>query len=107
MPRETFQCSRPYGELLSTHASTGGPPTVAGSFGSVSCKASAPLLWVLVHAKFCLYSPRLESVSLSPLEGLQSNPAGPQGQIPWGFPVPLSDPQARNLDVEFRTFTIV
>ena len=62
MPRETFQCSRPYGELLSTHASTGGPPTVAGSFGSVSCKVSAPLLWVLVHAKFCLYSPRLESL---------------------------------------------
>ena len=102
MPRGTFQCSCPCGELLSTHVCTGGPPTVAGSFGSVFCKVSAPLLWVLVHTKFCLYS-----VSLSPLDGLQSNPAGPQGQIPWGFPVPLSNPQARNLDVGFRTFIIV
>ena len=32
---------------------------------------------------------RLESLSLSPLEGLQSDPTGPQGLILWGFPVPL------------------
>ena len=32
MPRETFQCSSPCGDSLPTHASTGGPPTVAGSF---------------------------------------------------------------------------
>ena len=40
--------------------STGGPPTLAGSGGSGSCEVTAPLLWVLVHAKFCLCSLRLE-----------------------------------------------
>ena len=42
------------------------------------------------------------SVSLSPLEVLSSNTTGSQGQMPWGFPVPLLDPQ-----VGFRTFTTV
>ena len=37
-PRGTFQCPHPYGEPLLTHASTGRPPTLAGSFGSVSCR---------------------------------------------------------------------
>ena len=32
---------------------------------------------------------------------------GPAGQIPWGFTVPLSDPQAGKPDKGFRTFTIV
>ena len=50
------------GQLLSTHTSTGGPPTLGGSFGSVSCEIFASLLWVLVHAKFCLCPPRLESL---------------------------------------------
>ena len=31
----------------------------------------------------------------------------PQDQIPWRFPVPLSDPQAGKPDVGFRTFTAV
>ena len=35
------------------------------------------------------------------------NPAGLQGQIPWGFPVPLLDPQAGKPDTSFRTFTTV
>ena len=43
-----FQCPRPCGEPLPTHTSTGAPPTLAGSFGSVSCVVTAPLLWVLV-----------------------------------------------------------
>ena len=53
MPRATFQCPRP-------HASTGSPATLAGSFGSVSCGVTAPLLWVLVSVNFCLCPPRLE-----------------------------------------------
>ena len=44
------------------------------------------------------------SVFLSPVE-LWSNPAGLQGQIPWGFPVPLSHPPAGKPDLGFRTFT--
>ena len=54
MPRGTFQCPCPFGEL--TQASTGGLPTLAGSFGSVSYGITAPFLWVLVHAMFCFFS---------------------------------------------------
>ena len=53
MPRATFQWPRP-------HASTGSPATLAGSFGSVSCGVTAPLLWVLMSVNFCLCPPRLE-----------------------------------------------
>ena len=46
-------------------------------------------------------------VTLSLVEVLQSNPTGLQVQIPWGFPVPLSEPQAGKPDVGFITFTKV
>ena len=36
MPRGNFQCPHPCGEALLTHISTWGPPTLAGSFGSIS-----------------------------------------------------------------------
>ena len=45
-----------------SHASTGGPPTLAGSFGSASCGVTASLLWVLVDAEFCLCPLRLDSL---------------------------------------------
>ena len=45
------------------------------------------------------------SVSPSPVEVLWSNPIGLRDQIPWGFPDPLSHPQAWKPDVGFRTFT--
>ena len=54
------QCLCPCGVPLLTHASTGDPPTSSCSCGSVSCGVTAPLLWVLVHARFCLCPPRLE-----------------------------------------------
>ena len=54
--------SQPCGETLLAPASTGGPPTRAGTFGSVSCGVTAPVLWVLVHTRFCLCPPRLESL---------------------------------------------
>ena len=44
-----------------THASTGSSPTLACNFGSVSYGVTASFLWVLLCAKFCLCSPRLES----------------------------------------------
>ena len=67
MPRGTFlscccQCPCPCGQLFLTHASTGGTPTLAGSFGSVSCGVTAPLLWVLVCIRFCLRPLKLESL---------------------------------------------
>ena len=64
MSRGTFQCPHAGGEPQPIHASREGPPTLAGSFGSVSCGVTAPLLWVLVHAIFCLCPPRLESLLL-------------------------------------------
>ena len=45
------------------------------------------------------------SVSPSPVEVLKSNPTGLQGEIPWEFPVHLSDPQAGKPEVGVRTFT--
>ena len=52
------------GEPLLAHTSTEGPPTLAGDFDSVSCGVTAPLLWVLMRAKFCLSPPSLESLFL-------------------------------------------
>ena len=60
MPSGIFQCPHPCGESLPTHASTRGLPKLAGSFGSGSCGVTAYLLWLSVHAKFCLCPPRLE-----------------------------------------------
>ena len=46
-----FQCLCPCGEPLPTQTSTGGPPTLR-VVCSVSFRVTAPLLWVLVLAKF-------------------------------------------------------
>ena len=62
MPKSTLQCSQTCGEPLPTYTSTGDPPTLAGNFVSVSCEVTAPLLRVLVHAKFCLCPTGLESL---------------------------------------------
>ena len=44
LSRQLRQCSHPCGEPLLTHASTENPPTLAGRFGSVFCRATAPFL---------------------------------------------------------------
>ena len=95
------QCPHPCGEPLVTHASTRDPSMVAGSFGSVSCRVTAPFLWVLVQAKLCLCSPRLEF--LFPLSLWKSyNP------ILLDFKVRFPGvPQAGKPDMGFRTFTTV
>ena len=68
-PRETFLASSLWQPLL-TLASNRRPSNTAGSFGSVSSGYTAPFLWVLVRAKFCLWPSRLESLSSSPLKVL-------------------------------------
>ena len=93
------------GKPLLTHASTGDPPTLAGRSGSIPCVVTVPFLCVLVHERYCFCHPRVESLFLPVLEVLQSNPCGLQNQIPWGFLVPLSDPQSGKTDVWLRTFT--
>ena len=112
-PRGTFQacccpCPCPCGKPLPTHASTGVPPTLACSFGSVSCGVTSPFLWVLVHARFCLCPSRLESPFPSVLWKFYN-------QISLAFkvrflgdsPAPLLYSQAVNPDMGFRTFTTV
>ena len=44
--------------------------TLAGSFGSVSYGVTALFLWVLVCVRFCLCTPRMESLSPRPVEVL-------------------------------------
>ena len=61
-PDSCYQSPRPCGGPLWTHTSTADPPTLAGSFGSVSCRITAPFFWVLVHTRFCLWPLRLESL---------------------------------------------
>ena len=75
-----YQCPYPCGEPLLTHVSTGDPPTLAGRFGSVFCGVTAPFLWVLVHTRFRLCPPRLESL-LPPV------PWKTYDQIPLAFKV--------------------
>ena len=67
MPKGSFpeSCCQSFhsrGGSLLAQASTGDPPTLAGSFGSVSCGVIAPFLWVLVCTRFCLCPSRLESL---------------------------------------------
>lgn len=45
-------------------------------------------LWVLVHARFCLCPPSVESV-LVLWKSCNQIPLGLQSQIPWSLPVPL------------------
>ena len=57
------------------------------------------------HTRFCLCPPRV--CFPSPVEVLQRNPTGLQSQIPWGFSVPLPDPQVGKSVVGPRTFATV
>ena len=106
MPRGTFQCPHPCSEPLLTHTSTGGPLTPAASIASVFCRVAAPLFWVLVRAKFCLC---LQDWNLCfpQSSGRCIIKSDPQGQIPWGFPVPLLGSWAGKSDMGLRTFTTV
>ena len=72
---------QPRGEPLPVHASTGDPPTLAGSFGSVSCGVTAPFLSFGGCKVLFVLSKIGFSLSPSPVEVLESNPTGLQGQI--------------------------
>ena len=75
------------------------PSNTRGSFGFVFCGVTAPLLWVLLHARFFLYPPRLESV-FPPVLWKSYN------QIPLAFKARFpGDPQAGKPDMGFRTYT--
>ena len=62
-------------------ASAGDPPTLAGRSGSVSPGVAAPSPGPNVHTTLCVPSKSGVSVSLSPVEVLQSNPTSLQTLI--------------------------
>ena len=69
--------------------------------------AQDPMELLLCAGKTCVHPPRVESVSPSPVELLQSRSAGLQSQMLWGFLLPMPDPQAWETDVGLRTLTPV
>ena len=87
--------------------SAGDSPIVAGRSGPVSCGVTAFSPRVLVCTGLCIPSKSGFSVSLSPLEVLQSNLTSLQSQILWGLFLPLLDPQAGKPEVGLRTFAPV
>ena len=60
-----------------------------------------------VYTTSCAPSKSGVSLSPSPVEVLQSNPASLQSLILWEFLLPLPDPQVGKPDVGLRTFTPV
>ena len=73
-----------------------------GKSDSVSYGDTAPFSWLLVHIMFHLCPLRV--CFPSPVVFLKSNPTGLKSQIPWGFSVPLPDPQVGKSVVGPRTF---
>lgn len=77
-------------------------PSNIGRSGSVSGWGHCSFLLGLgAHRSFVCALEEWISVSLS-LVILSSNPAGLQGQVSWGFPVPFLDPQAGKPDVRLQ-----
>ena len=56
---------------------------------------------------FKIFVPSKSLCFLSSVEILSWNPTGPQSKIPWGFSVPLLDPQVEKSVVEPRIFATV
>ena len=99
-----IQCPWPHSRPLSTHASAGNSWTLTGKSSSLSYVVTPPFSWVLVHTGFCLCSRR---VFLQSCGNSVSNPTGLWSQIPWGFSVPLSNPQVGESVVGPRPFATV
>ena len=99
-----IQCSWLHNRPPSTHASAGHSWTLTDKSSLVSYVVMPPFSWVLVHTGFCLCPPR---VFLQSCGNSVSNPTGLKSQIPWGFSVPLSNPQVGESVVGPRTFATV
>ena len=85
MPRGTFQCPHPCDETLPTHASIGGPPTLAGVVLVQSPIGSLLLFcgsWCMQNF-ICARSLCFPQSSGKPI----IKTTGLQGEIPWGFPI--------------------
>ena len=99
------QCLCPCCGPLPPHISAGDPSAQqVGLVRSPVGHCSFPL-GPGTHKILCVPSKSGVSVYPSRVEVPQSKPAGLQGQVPRGFPVPLSDLLAGKPDVRLRTFT--
>ena len=112
MPRSPFQdcycqCPLSHDKPLLTHTSMGDPPTLAGRSHSVFYGVTAPFPWAWNTKDFVCALQRCSLCFPSPVEVMLLNPTDLQSQIPWGFPVPLADPQAGKPDMGLKPFTIV
>ena len=105
--RLLHQCPCPCGECLLPHTITGDHTTLAGSFGSGSCRVTAPFLQALVCERLYLCPPRLESLFPPGLWKSYSQILQSSRSYSLGIPVSFSDPQPGKPDVGFRNFTIV
>ena len=101
-----LQSQGPVVSPMQMHASTGGPPTLAGSL--VQSPAGSLLLssgsW-FAQDFVCVL--QVCSLSFPQSCGSPIIKSHWPSQIPWGFPVPLSDFQAGKTDVGLRTFLTV
>ena len=100
-----FQGPHPHGEPLPTNTSIEDSPTLAGRYGTVSCRVTAPFLWVLACTMFCLCPTRVESLHQSC--GSPANCPDLQSQVLCRFLVFLPDSLTGKPDIGLRTFTIL
>ena len=106
-PDSSCQSPHPCGEALPTHVSKGDPPSLAGSFCTVSYGVTAPFLWGLVHARFCLCLCNLKSLFPPVLwKSCNQIPLGFKVRFP-GIPSPFVGSSAWEAKVGFQTFTTV
>ena len=101
------QCPCPHGETQPSPPSAGDPPTLAGRSCSVSYGSLLLPLCPDVHTTWCVPSKSGVSVSPSPVEFLQLNPASLQSLILQEFLLLFPDLQVGNPCVGLRTFTPV
>ena len=105
--RLLHQCPCPCGECLLPHTITGDHTTLAGSFGSGSCRVTAPFLQALVCERLYLCPPRLESL-FPPVLWKSCNQILLAFKVRFPGDLPsLCCPQAEKPDVGLRMFTAV
>ena len=89
LPKQLLPVTQSLGEPLATHSSTGDPPALAGSFGSVSYGVTAPFPWVSVCSRFCLCPLRLELLFSRSCGSLMIKSHWPSRSDSLGIPSPF------------------
>ena len=89
LPKQLLPVTQSLGEPLATHSSTGDPPALAGSFGSVSYGVTAPFPWVLLCSRCCLCPLRLELLFPQSCGSLMIKSHWPSRSDSLGIPSPF------------------